>query len=102
MGGAARQAVRYEPNANHSWVWGLSAGPAYYRNPSLQYLTGNSRTGNGWATMGTVGNDWKVGHGNSHVAAILNVEQGQVSFNAPLGGQFDYSTIAARVHMALH
>jgi hypothetical protein len=95
-------AVRYEPRADHGWVWGLATGPAFYSNQTLEALTGNYHSGNGWAGMATVGYDWKVGQGSTHVEAIVNVEQGHISLNSPLVGQFDYSTVAASVHVAMH
>ena len=93
-------AVRYVPQIDHGWVWGLGAGPAFYYNKSLEQLTGNSNNGNGWAADAAVGYDWKIGQDKVHVETVLNVEQGRISYNAPLTGQFNYSEVAASVHIA--
>jgi hypothetical protein len=95
-------AVRYEPKTDHGWVWGLATGPAFYSNRVIGSLTGTDNNGNGWSGMATAGYDWKVGQGSTHIEAILNAEHGHVSLNSPFVGGFDYSTIAASVHIALH
>jgi hypothetical protein len=91
-------AVRYVPRVDHGWVYGLAVGPAFYNNKALETLTGNSTTGNGWAADASVGYDWKVGQHKWHVETLLTFEQGRVSYNAPLTGEFSYSQVAASVH----
>jgi Outer membrane protein beta-barrel domain len=93
-------AVRYVPQVDHGWVWGLGAGAAFYWNKSVEVLTGNYDSGNGWAADAAVGYDWKIGQNKAHVETVLNVEQGRISYNAPLTGQFSYSQVAASVHIA--
>jgi Outer membrane protein beta-barrel domain len=93
-------AVRYVPDIDHGWVYGLAAGPAFYNNKALETLTGNSTSGSGWALDGTVGYDWKFGEKKEHVETLLTFEQGRVSYNAPFSGQFSYSQVAASVHIA--
>jgi hypothetical protein len=93
-------AVRYVPRIDHGWVYGLAAGPAFYNNNALEQLTGNYTSGSGWAADASVGYDWKFGAQKSHVEALLTFEQGRVSYNAPFGGEFSYSQVAASVHYA--
>jgi hypothetical protein len=94
-------AVRYLPRADHGWVYGLGVGPAFYQNKSIEQVTGRYNSGNGWATDAAIGYDWQLGQAKTHVEAILNVEQGRISYNAPLTGQFMFSEVAASVHVAL-
>jgi hypothetical protein len=95
-------AVRYEAKADHGWVWGLAAGPAFYSNRAFGSLSGMDDNGNGWSGMAAAGYDWKVGAGSTHIEALLNAEHGHISLNSPFTGGFDYSTLAASVHVALH
>ena len=96
----AMLAVRYVPQADRGWVWGLGVGPAYYNNAAIEVFTGNYSSGSGWAGNAAVGYDWKFGHGKSHIEAMLSVEQGRISPSYPFTGHFNYSVIAASVHIA--
>jgi len=93
-------AVRYVPQVDHGWVYGLAAGPAFYNNKTLETLTGNSTSGSGWAADAVLGYDWKFGEHKSHIETLLTFEQGRVSYNAPFNGEFSYSQVAASVHIA--
>jgi hypothetical protein len=93
-------AVRYVPRIDHGWVYGLSTGPSFYDNNSVGRITGNYNTGSGWETGGVVGYDWLLSGAKTHIEAVLNVEQGHISYAAPLTGQFNYTEIAASVHVA--
>ncbi len=93
-------AVRYLPRIDHGWVYGLATGPAFYNNNSVEQVTGNYNTGSGWETGGLVGYDWLLSGAKTHVEAVLNVEHGHISYAAPLTGQFNYTEIAASVHIA--
>ena len=103
MGGTlshALLAIRYLPKVDHGWVWGLGAGPVYYNNAAAELFTGQLDSGSGWAGNVAVGYDWKLGHGKSHLEALLNIEQGRISLSTPFTGQFSYTTVAASVHIA--
>jgi hypothetical protein len=92
--------VRYLPQVDHGWVYGLGAGAAWYHNKAIAELTNKYRSGNGWAADAALGYDWKIGQQKAHVEALLNIEQGHISYIAPLTGGFGYSAIAASVHIA--
>ena len=94
-------AVQYEPKSDHGWIFGAAGGPILYGNKALEDITGNSHSGNGWAVLGRTGYDWGIRE-NVHLEAVLSLEQGRVSLSAPLTGQFDFTVIAASLHLAYH
>jgi len=93
-------AVRYLPQADHGWVWGFGVGPAYYNNAAAELFSGQFNSGSGWAGNAAIGYDWRLGAGKSHIEALLNFEHGRISLSTPFDGHFNYTTVAASVHIA--
>ncbi len=92
--------VQYEPKSDHGWFFGAGAGLGLYDNKALDAISGNTNAGSGFTALGRIGYDWQRRH--AHLEAVLSYQWGNIDLSSPFSGHFDYSVIAAGVHVAYH
>jgi len=93
--------AKFEPGWNQGWVFGLSAGRAFYHNKYSADLSGEYRSGEGNAGKVSVGYDWRF-PGNFHLETHLSFETVNLSLTQYLGGSASYHTFGLSVHAAYH
>jgi Lipid A 3-O-deacylase (PagL) len=93
--------VQYEPKSDHGWFFGAGAGLGLYDNKALDNISGNTDAGSGFTALGRIGYDWQW-QPRAHIEAVLSYQWGNIDLSPPFSGHFDYSVIAASVHVAYH